>query len=60
MYFKLQDHYGNFSMITWESYYISIYELNSNFTNIYLANHKIMDFYIDFLLEFSIFDFQIS
>ena len=44
-------HYGNFFMITWEflliAHKISIYELNFNFTNIYLAYHKIMVYYID-------------
>ena len=50
---RIINHYGNFSMITWEflfiTYQISIYELNFNFTNIYLAYHKIMVYYyIDF------------
>ena len=39
-------------MTTWDflliAYSISIYDLNFNFTNIYLAYHKIMVYYIDF------------
>ena len=39
-------------MITWEflliTYRISNYEINFNFTNIYLAYHKIMVYHIDF------------
>ena len=61
-----QVHYGNFSMIPLKflsiTYLISIYELKFNFTNIYLAYHKIMVYSIDFCkyLAFLTFKFIIT